>query len=124
MAERKYSWRHWDHHYHPCTSRSHVIDREVLALFSENIYGQEKLCSKNPATIVGAAKSSAARIQKVAVRAATAAATAAAEAAVEAVMRSLGRRESTARGRTTAAKKPVRKTKRKATRKTSRKKRL
>jgi hypothetical protein len=38
-----------DHHYHPCTSRGHVIDREVLALSSENIYGQEKLCSKNPA---------------------------------------------------------------------------
>jgi hypothetical protein len=38
---------------------------------------------KTQRTIVGAAKSSAARIQKVAVRAATAAATAAAEAAVE-----------------------------------------
>jgi hypothetical protein len=79
---------------------------------------------KTQRTIVGAAKSSAARIQKVAVRAATAAATAAAEAAVEAVMRSLSPRESTGRGRKTAAKKPVRKTKRKATRKTPRKKRL
>jgi formylmethanofuran:tetrahydromethanopterin formyltransferase len=59
---------------------------------------------KTQRTIVGAAKSSAARIQKVAVRAATAAATAAAEAAVEAVMRSLSSRESTARGRKTAAK--------------------
>jgi hypothetical protein len=79
---------------------------------------------KTQRTVVGAAKSSAARIQKVAVKAATAAASAAAEAAVEAVMRSLNPRESTARGRKTAAKKPARKTKRKATRKTSRKKRL
>jgi hypothetical protein len=103
-------------------SRSHVIDREVLALFlGEHLWPRKALFEKPQRTIVGAAKSTAARIQKVAVRAATAAA---AEAAVEAVMRSLSHRESTARGRKTTAKKPVRKTKRKAPRKTSRKKRL
>ena len=59
---------------------------------------------KTQRTIVGAAKSSAAHIQKVAVRAATAAGTAAAEAAVEAVMRALRPSESTARGRKTAGK--------------------
>ena len=60
---------------------------------------------KTQRTIVGAAKSSATRIQKVAVRAATAAATAAAEAAVEAVMRSLSPRESTGRGLKTGSEK-------------------
>ena len=78
---------------------------------------------KTQRTIVGAAKSSAARIQKVAVRAATAAATAAAEAAVEAVMSAGPPRKYRPR-RKTASKKPVRTTKRKAPRKTSRKKRL
>jgi hypothetical protein len=98
---------------------------KYLRFFSERTsMAKKSFVRKTQRTIVGAAKSSAARIQKVAVRAATAAATAAAEAAVEAVMRSLSRRESTARGRKTAVKKPVRKTKRKAPRKTSRKKRL
>ena len=66
---------------------------------------KKSFVQKTQRTIVGAAKSSAAGIQKVAVRAATAAATAAAEAAVEAVMRSLRPSESTARGRETAGKK-------------------
>ena len=44
---------------------------------------------KTQRTIVGAAKSSAAQIQKIAIRAATAAATAAAQAAVEAVLSSM-----------------------------------
>ena len=48
-------------------------------------------------TIVGAARSSATHIQRIAVRAATAAANAAAAAAVEAVMKSLRDRETPAR---------------------------
>ena len=122
MAERKYLWRHWDHHY-PRTSRSYVITAGYLRFFSENTMAKKSFVQKTQRTIVGAAKSSAAGIQKVAVRAATAAATAAAEAAVEAVMRSLRPSESTARGRETAGKKRARRTKRKAPRKTSRKQR-
>ena len=73
-------------------------------------------------TIVGAAKSGAARVQKIAIKAATAAATAAAEAAVEEVMKSM-HREGQARGQTMAAERPVRRTKRKQARKTSQRKR-
>ena len=50
---------------------------------------KKSFARKTQRTIVGAAKSSAARIQKIAIRAATAAATAAAEAAVEAVLSSM-----------------------------------
>jgi hypothetical protein len=76
---------------------------------------------KTQRTIVGAAKSSAVRVQRIAVRAATAAATAAAEAAVAAVMKSFVRSEGRARGRKTgrtAGRKPARR--RQSTRKTTR----
>jgi hypothetical protein len=55
---------------------------------------------KSRSSIMGAARSSAARIQRIAVRAATTAATAAAEATVQAAMKSFAR-ESNPRGRTT-----------------------
>jgi hypothetical protein len=58
-------------------------------------------------TMFDAAKSSAVRAQKVALRAATEAATAAAEAAVRAVMRSLSR-ENAVRGRRSASKRKKR----------------
>ena len=63
---------------------------------------------KSRRSIMGTAKSSAARIQKVAVRAATAAATAAAEAAVQAAMKTLSQ-EASPRGRrvTTTARRTV-----------------
>ena len=73
---------------------------------------------KSGRTILSTAKSSAARIQKTAIQAATAAATAAAEAAVQAFMKSL-RHESQA---PKTAKRRV-STKRTPTRKTSRRKR-
>ena len=58
---------------------------------------------KSRRTMFDAAKSSAIKVQKVAMRAATEAATAAAEAAVQAAMRSLFR-ESATRGQRPAAK--------------------
>jgi hypothetical protein len=72
---------------------------------------------KTQRTIVGAAKSGAARVRKIAIKAATAAATAAAEAAVEAVMKSTP--EGQMRGRSTTAKRPVRTTRRTQARKKS-----
>jgi N-acetylglucosamine kinase-like BadF-type ATPase len=77
---------------------------------------------KTQRTIVGAAKSGAARVQKIAIKAATAAATAAAEAAVEEVMKTM-RDEGQARGQSTAVKKPVRRTKPKQAGKRSQRKR-
>ena len=59
-------------------------------------------------SIVGAAKTSAARVQRVAIKAATAAATAAAEAAVAAVMKSIMGRERRALGQKRATKKRAR----------------
>jgi hypothetical protein len=63
---------------------------------------RKNLARRTKRTIVGAAKSRAIRIQRIAVKAATAAATAAAEAAVAAVMRSMGR--SSGQSRKAAAK--------------------
>ena len=60
---------------------------------------KKSLIRKTERTIVGVAKSSAARVQKIAIKAATAAATAAAEAAVKAVMQSLMRLEGKPGGR-------------------------
>jgi len=77
---------------------------------------------KTQRTIVGAAKSSAAQIQKIAIRAATAAATAAAQAAVESVLSSM-RGDAKPVRRAKAVKKPVRRSKPKTVRKASRKKR-
>lgn len=62
---------------------------------------------KSKRTMFDAAKSSAVRVQKMALRAATEAATAAAEAAVQAVMRSVTR-ESSTRGRRPAPKRKKR----------------
>jgi hypothetical protein len=83
---------------------------------------KKSFARKTQRTIVGAAKSSAARIQKIAIRAATAAATAAAEAAVEAVLKSM-RGEGKVERSTKAVKKPVRRLKQNPVRKASRKKR-
>lgn len=77
---------------------------------------------KTRRTIVGAAKSSAARVQKIAVKAATAAATAAAEAAVEAVMKSFMVAQGRPRRKKTTGKKRALGTKRKSVRKISRRK--
>jgi hypothetical protein len=55
----------------------------------EDSMAKKRSVRKNRRTILATAKSSAARIQKTAVQAATAAATAAAEAAVQAFMKSL-----------------------------------
>ena len=49
---------------------------------------RKSLTQRTKRTIVGAAKSSAIRVQRIAIKAASAAATAAAEAAVQAAMRS------------------------------------
>lgn len=86
--------------------------------------GKRSFVQKTRRTIVGAAKSGAARVQQIDVRAATAAATAAAEAAVESVMKSFmavqGRARRTKRKmarRTSARRTSVRRT---SARKTSR----
>jgi len=79
---------------------------------------------KTQRRIVGAAKSSAARVQKIAIKAATAAATAAAEAAVDAFMKSLMRREGQSRGQARRAKKPVARTRRAPARRMSKKRKL
>jgi hypothetical protein len=62
---------------------------------------------KTERAIVGAAKSGAARVRQIDVRAATAIATAAAEAAVEAVMKSLMRGEGKGRRRKTTRRKAL-----------------
>jgi len=73
---------------------------------------------KTERAIVGAAKSSVARVRQIDVKHVTAVATAAAEAAVEAVMKSLTRREGKApRRKKTAKKKIVQGRKRKLPRK-------
>lgn len=80
---------------------------------------KRSFAQKTQRTIVGAAKSGVARVQKIDVKAATAAATAAAEAAVQAVMKSmLGGHSATTRGRRAALKR--RKRVRKTTRRKSR----
>jgi hypothetical protein len=97
--------------------------RAQLRAFSRRTcMAKKSFVRKTQRTIVGAAKSGAARVQKIAIKAATAAATAAAEAAVEEVMKSM-HREGQARGQTMAAERPVRRTKRKQARKTSQRKR-
>ena len=63
--------------------------------------------AKAQRSVVGAAKSTADRIQKIATKAAMAAATAAAEAAVEQVMKSLMGHQSNRQRRKTAAKRIV-----------------
>lgn len=80
---------------------------------------KKSFARKAQRTIVGAAKSSAARVQKIAVRAATAAATAAAEAAVDAVMRSFMAQQHRRRGLKTATKRPARGKRRSSARTTS-----
>lgn len=77
------------------------------------------LVEKTQRAIVGAAKSSAARVQKIAVAAATAAATAAAEAAVAAVMKSFMAHQDKPRRPDVAGKRPTRGTKRRSARRTS-----
>jgi len=74
---------------------------------------------KTRRTIVGAARSGAARVQQIDVRAATAAATAAAEAAVESVMKSFMAHTGRARRPKAAAKRRARGTKRKSVRRAS-----
>jgi len=78
---------------------------------------RKSLVRKTERAIVGAAKSSVARVRQIDVKAATAVATAAAEAAVEAVMKSLMRLEGKARRRKTARKKNVHRRKQKLPRK-------
>jgi hypothetical protein len=93
--------------------------RAQLRAFSRRTcMAKKSFVRKTQRTIVGAAKSGAARVQKIAIKAATAAAT----AAVEEVMKSM-HREGQARGQTMAAERPVRRTKRKQARKTSQRKR-
>jgi len=86
--------------------------------------------AKTERRVVGAAKSTAARVQAVAIKAATAAATAAAQAAVQSVMASLLREASKARTAVAGAQ-PTRRKRRKvaatkaaATRKAGRKRRI
>lgn len=64
---------------------------------------------KPRSSVMGVAKSGAARMQRIAVRAATEAATAAAKAAIQAVMRSLSRES----GKTSTAKRPTKSRKKK-----------
>jgi len=103
-------------------TRCGICKRGAAFALLETSMARKSFARKTQRTIVGAAKSSAARIQKIAIGAATAAATAAAEAAVEAVLQSM-RGEAKAERPTTAVKKPVRRLKRRPVRKASRKKR-
>jgi hypothetical protein len=83
-------------------------------LFPEIIMAKRGFVQKTQRKIVGVAKDSAARIQQVAIRAATAAAMAAAEAAVTSMMRSMTGGQRGAPARRQKARKTVRNAARKA----------
>jgi hypothetical protein len=94
-------------------SPGRVIDvRGTRAISGRIFMAKRSFVQRTQRTIVGTAKASAARIQRIASKAATAAATAAAEAAVAAAMKSLMGRGSPTRGRKAAAKRRARKTSR------------
>src|SRR5690242_18783114 len=112
------------------------LSAELLTFIVEMVMAKRSFVQRTQRKVVGAAKETAAYVQKVATRAATAAAMAAAEAAVASVMRTVTkgergaparRRKARATARTAAqeaTRTPRRKTRRRSSRKASRKRRM